>query len=81
MAVYGFANLSINEDGKIIRSMVWLYQICAEKFRKWQKNTKFTYNCSPDNNLGEGNRSNVFNLLNQIAAGRCNDWQRTIESQ
>lgn len=73
VAVYGFAEPGTDESGAIN----WFNEygrtkFCAEeKLRAWQ--------ADGDNSLiivrptvifGEGNRGNVFNLLNQIASGR-----------
>lgn len=73
VAVYGFANSSINEDGKINPFNEYGYTKFAaeEKFRKWQKKTQNSLIIvRPTVIFGEGNRGNVFNLLNQIASGR-----------
>jgi len=73
VAVYGFAEPGTDESGTIdpFNEYGKTKFEAEEKFRHWQK--------SGDNSLtivrptvifGEGNRGNVYNLLNQIASGK-----------
>ena len=73
VAVYGFAEPGTNESGKIrpFNEYGRTKFDAEEKLRAWQ--------CDGENALiivrptvifGEGNRGNVFNLLNQIASGK-----------
>lgn len=74
VAVYGFAEPGTDEAGIInpFNEYGRTKFEAEEKLRKWQE-------ASPDNSLlivrptvifGEGNRGNVFNLMNQIVSGK-----------
>ena len=73
VAVYGFAKEGADENAPIAPFNEYgrtKYQ--AENiFRQWQENTaNQLIIIRPTVIFGEGNRGNVFNLLNQIASGR-----------
>jgi nucleoside-diphosphate-sugar epimerase len=72
VAVYGFAEPGTDETGKInpFNEYGRTKFEAEEKFRVWQANTeKSLIIVRPTVIFGEGNRGNVFNLLNQIASG------------
>lgn len=73
VAVYGFSKVCVDETAEIkpFNEYGRTKFIAEEELRSWQKNS--------DNSLiilrptvifGEGNRGNVFNLLNQISSGK-----------
>lgn len=73
VAVYGFAKPGTDEAGKInpFNEYGRTKYLAEEKFRAWHSQGD---NCliiiRPTVIFGEGNRGNVFNLLQQIASGR-----------
>lgn len=73
VAVYGFAEPGTGEDGAInpFNEYGRTKFLAEEKLREWRKNTDSSLTIvRPTVIFGEGNRGNVFNLLNQIASGR-----------
>lgn len=73
VAVYGFAEPGTDENGKIrpFNEYGRTKFEAEEKLRAWQVNDKNSLIIvRPTVIFGEGNRGNVFNLLNQIASGR-----------
>ena len=73
VAVYGFAEPGTDENGAInpFNEYGRTKFEAEEKFRKWQsKGDNSLIIVRPTVIFGEGNRGNVFNLLNQIAAGK-----------
>ena len=73
VAVYGFAENGVDESGKAnpFNEYGRTKLDAEEKLRKWQKlwdNSLIIVR--PTVIFGEGNRGNVFNLLNQIASGK-----------
>lgn len=73
VAVYGFAESGTDEDGDINPFNEYgrtKFQ-AEEKLRNWQEESGSSLLIiRPTVIFGEGNRGNVFNLLNQIASGR-----------
>ena len=73
VAVYGFAEPGTDEAGDIkpFNEYGRTKFEAEEKFRKWQaKDEHSLIIVRPTVIFGEGNRGNVFNLLNQIASGK-----------
>lgn len=73
VAVYGFAEPGTDETGAInpFNEYGRTKFEAEEKFREWQKNGENSLIIvRPTVIFGEGNRGNVFNLLNQIASGK-----------
>ena len=73
VAVYGFAEPGTNESGAIkpFNEYGRTKFEAEEKFRKWQSQGENSLIIvRPTVIFGEGNRGNVFNLLNQIASGK-----------
>lgn len=73
VAVYGFAEPGTGEDGQInpFNEYGRTKYLAEEKLREWQESTGSSLTIvRPTVIFGEGNRGNVFNLLNQIASGR-----------
>ena len=73
VAVYGFAAPGTDEGGAInpFNEYGRTKFEAEEKLRAWQKSGKNTLIIvRPTVIFGEGNRGNVFNLLNQIASGK-----------
>lgn len=73
VAVYGFAEPGTDESGAInpFNEYGRTKFEAEEKFREWQKNGQNSLIIvRPTVIFGEGNRGNVFNLLNQIASGK-----------
>ena len=73
VAVYGFAEPGTGEDGEInpFNEYGRTKFLAEEKLRKWQAATASSLTIvRPTVIFGEGNRGNVYNLLNQIASGR-----------
>ena len=73
VAVYGFAEPGTGEDGEINPFNEYGRTIfdAEEKLRNWQsKGQNSLIIIRPTVIFGEGNRGNVFNLLNQIASGK-----------
>ena len=73
VAVYGFAEPGTDESGAIkpFNEYGRTKFEAEEKFRTWQKQAKNSLIIvRPTVIFGEGNRGNVFNLLNQIASGK-----------
>ena len=73
VAVYGFAEPGTGEDGEInpFNEYGRTKFDAEEKFRAWQsKSQNSLLIIRPTVIFGEGNRGNVFNLLNQIASGK-----------
>ena len=73
VAVYGFAESGTDETGKInpFNEYGRTKFEAEEKLRAWQNNSKKSLIIvRPTVRFGEGNRGNVFNLLNQIASGK-----------
>lgn len=73
VAVYGFAEPGTGEDGEInpFNEYGRTKFEAEEKFRAWQsKSQNSLLIIRPTVIFGEGNRGNVFNLLNQIASGK-----------
>ena len=73
VAVYGFAEPGTGEDGKInpFNEYGKTKFEAEEKLRAWQsKGQNSLLIVRPTVIFGEGNRGNVFNLLNQIASGK-----------
>lgn len=73
VAVYGFAKPGTGEDGKIkpFNEYGRTKYLAEEKFRSWQSEGKNSLIIvRPTVIFGEGNRGNVFNLMNQIASGQ-----------
>ena len=73
VAVYGFAEPSTDESGAInpFNEYGRTKFEAEEKFRTWQKKGENSLIIvRPTVIFGEGNRGNVFNLLNQIASGK-----------
>ena len=73
VAVYGFAKPGTGEDGSInyFNEYGRTKFEAEEKLRAWQKNLgNSLIIIRPTVIFGEGNRGNVFNLLNQIALGK-----------
>jgi nucleoside-diphosphate-sugar epimerase len=73
VAVYGFAEPSTGEDGEInpFNEYGRTKFEAEEKLRAWQsKGQNSLLIIRPTVIFGEGNRGNVFNLLNQIASGK-----------
>lgn len=73
VAVYGFAEPGTGENGKILPFNAYgksKFQ-AEELFREWQKmGERSLIIVRPTVIFGEGNRGNVFNLINQIASGK-----------
>lgn len=73
VAVYGFASPGTGEDGDInpFNEYGRTKYLAEEKFRGWQsEGDNSLIIVRPTVIFGEGNRGNVFNLLNQIASGK-----------
>jgi len=73
VAVYGFAEPGTDEGGTInpFNEYGRTKFEAEEKFHKWQnKGENSLLIVRPTVIFGEGNRGNVFNLLNQIASGK-----------
>jgi GlcNAc-P-P-Und epimerase len=73
VAVYGFAEPGTDEDGEInpFNEYGRTKFEAEEKLRAWQsKSQNSLLIIRPTVIFGEGNRGNVFNLLNQIASGK-----------
>ena len=73
VAVYGFAKPGTGEDGEInpFNEYGRTKFEAEEKLRNWQsKGQNSLLIVRPTVIFGEGNRGNVFNLLNQIASGK-----------
>lgn len=73
VAVYGFALPGTGEDGAInpFNEYGRTKFAAEEKLRKWQNSGENTLIIvRPTVIFGEGNRGNVFNLINQIASGK-----------
>ena len=73
VAVYGFAEPGTGEDGEInpFNEYGRTKFEAEEKLRAWQsKGQNSLLIIRPTVIFGEGNRGNVFNLLNQIASGK-----------
>ena len=73
VAVYGFAEPGTGEDGQInpFNEYGRTKFEAEEKLRAWQsKSQNSLLIIRPTVIFGEGNRGNVFNLLNQIASGK-----------
>jgi GlcNAc-P-P-Und epimerase len=73
VAVYGFAEPGTGEDGDIspFNEYGRTKFEAEKKLRAWQsKGQKSLLIIRPTAIFGEGNRGNVFNLLNQIASGK-----------
>lgn len=73
VAVYGFAEPGTGEDGEInpFNEYGRTKFEAEEKLRAWQsKRQNSLLIIRPTVIFGEGNRGNVFNLLNQIASGK-----------
>ena len=73
VAVYGFADPGTDENGAInpFNEYGRTKFEAEEKLRKWHlKGDKSLIIVRPTVIFGEGNRGNVFNLLNQIASGK-----------
>ena len=73
VAVYGFADPGTDENGAIspFNEYGRTKFEAEEKFRKWHaKGNNSLIIVRPTVIFGEGNRGNVFNLLNQIASGK-----------
>ena len=73
VAVYGFAEPGTSEDGEInpFNEYGRTKFEAEEKLRAWQsKGRNSLIIIRPTVIFGEGNRGNVFNLLNQIASGK-----------
>ena len=73
VAVYGFAEPGTGEDGEInpFNEYGRTKFEAEEKLRTWQsKGQNSLLIVRPTVIFGEGNRGNVFNLLNQIASGK-----------
>lgn len=73
VAVYGFADKATDENGAINPFNEYgRTKFLAEKiFRDWQtKNNGSLIIVRPTAIFGEGNRGNIFNLLEQIASGK-----------
>ena len=73
VAVYGFAEPGTDENGEInpFNEYGRTKFEAEEKLRKWHaKGENSLIIVRPTVIFGEGNRGNVFNLLNQIASGR-----------
>lgn len=73
VAVYGFAKPGTDESGLInpFNEYGRTKFEAEEKFRKWQaQGDNSLIVVRPTVIFGEGNRGNVFNLLNQIASGK-----------
>ena len=73
VAVYGFAEPGTDESGAInpFNEYGWTKFEAEEKLRSWQaKGDKSLIIVRPTVIFGEGNRGNVYNLLNQIASGK-----------
>jgi nucleoside-diphosphate-sugar epimerase len=73
VAVYGFAEPGTDESGAInpFNEYGRTKFEAEEKLREWQaKGANSLIIVRPTVIFGEGNRGNVFNLLNQIASGR-----------
>jgi GlcNAc-P-P-Und epimerase len=73
VAVYGFAEPGTDESGAInpFNEYGRTKFEAEEKFRKWQsKGDNSLIIVRPTVIFGEGNRGNVFTLLNQIASGK-----------
>ena len=73
VAVYGFAEPATDENGAVnpFNEYGRTKFEAEEKLRKWQsKGENSLIIVRPTVIFGEGNRGNVFNLLNQIASGK-----------
>ena len=73
VAVYGFAKPGTDENGEInpFNEYGRTKFDAEEKLRAWQsKGQNATLIVRPTVIFGEGNRGNVFNLINQIASGK-----------
>lgn len=73
VAVYGFAEPGTDEMGTInpFNEYGWTKFDAEEKLRSWHhKGENSLIIVRPTVIFGEGNRGNVFNLLNQIASGK-----------
>ena len=73
VAVYGFAVPGTGEDGEInpFNEYGRTKFLAEEKLRQWQEvSGSSLLIIRPTVIFGEGNRGNVYNLLNQIASGR-----------
>ena len=73
VAVYGFAEPGTDETGAInpFNDYGWTKFEAEEKLRAWHNSIeKSLIVVRPTVIFGEGNRGNVFNLLNQIASGK-----------
>lgn len=73
VAVYGFAEPGTGEEGEIkpFNEYGRTKFLAEEKLRAWQNQTGSSLTIvRPTVIFGEGNRGNVYNLLNQIASGR-----------
>lgn len=75
VAVYGFAPPGTTEDGEInpFNEYGRTKYAAEEIFKAWHADDKLKrslFIIRPTVIFGEGNRGNVFNLLNQIASGR-----------
>ena len=73
VAVYGFAEPGTDEGGAInpFNEYGWTKFEAEEKLRRWHaKGENSLIIVRPTVIFGEGNRGNVFNLLNQIASGK-----------
>ena len=73
VAVYGFAEPGTNEDGKIrpFNEYGRTKFEAEEKLRSWHEvSGNSLLIVRPTVIFGEGNRGNVYNLLNQIASGK-----------
>lgn len=73
VAVYGFGEPGTDENGEInpFNDYGRTKFAAEEILRKWQKDSDTSLTIvRPTVIFGEGNRGNVFNLLNQIASGK-----------
>ena len=75
VAVYGFAPVGTGEDGKIdpFNDYGKSKAEGEDMLRQWRNEASDSRNLTivrPTVVFGEGNRGNVFNLLNQVASGR-----------
>ena len=73
VAVYGFAETALDESGEInpFNDYGRTKFEAEEKLRAWQVQAdNFLIIVRPTVIFGEGNRGNVFNLLNQISSGK-----------
>jgi nucleoside-diphosphate-sugar epimerase len=75
VAVYGFAPAGTNESGKpnYFNDYGRTKYLAEQVYKEWQaedKKNRTLIIIRPTVIFGEGNRGNVYNLLNQIASGR-----------